>query len=177
MPRTLDLSRATIRNVPDTKHRRAFVVAEDPLWAKGIGEVVRACGFEFVDQTAAWGAIFSRIEEERPDLLVVEVGHDDLERGLALMREACAQPDGPKGIVITDEDPSLCGTVVAAGASACVGRSSDPDDLAFAIRQAFQRTAYFKSARVCPVPSDPAARAVDGLRPRGHRTAGSHACS
>lgn len=148
MPRTLDFSPATIRGVADTKHRLAFVVAEDPLWANGIGEIVRACGFEPVDQTAARGAIFSRVEEERPDLLVVEVGHEDLERGLALIREACAQPDGPKGILITDEDPAQCGTVVAAGASACVGRSSDPDDLAFAIRQAFQRTAYFKSAKV-----------------------------
>ena len=76
--------------------------------------------------------MLSRIELERSDLLVVYLGRDDPRQGLSLVREASAQRDGPKAIVITGEMSPLVDAVLAAGASACVDRSADPDDLAFA---------------------------------------------
>jgi DNA-binding NarL/FixJ family response regulator len=181
-----DMQSSTSEHFPvrPRKHKRALVIAEDPLWAAGLEVIVRGCGFDPIERALVGQDVLSRIERERPDLLVVELGEHTADAGISIVRGACALPQAPRVIAITPACSASACAASAAGASACVHPIAQPGDLAFAIRQAFERTTYFETGMSAPArppareasprsrsraTGRPASRAAGRRRPRESR--------
>jgi DNA-binding NarL/FixJ family response regulator len=86
--------------------------------------------------------------EHRPDLLITEIGGapGDL-RGFDSIREAHEQAPETRTVVLSShEDSDHIERALASGAVAYIVKTAHPDDLASAIRQAFEHSIYFAAA-------------------------------
>ena len=148
--------------------KRALVIAEDALWAAGLEVIVDGCGFDSIERARVGQDVLSRIEREQPDLLVVELGEQTADAGVSIVRRASVLPQAPRVVAITTACSTSACAATSAGASACVDPTAQPGDLAFAIRQAFERTAYFEAGMSAPSPARPPPREAS---PRSHSPA------
>jgi DNA-binding NarL/FixJ family response regulator len=116
---------------------------------KRIGISVRARTTSAPDALAA-------LEEHRPDLFVTETDTNDAEMdGIAVFRRARESLPGLKAIVVSSRhDPQYIDAALAAGAVAYVLKTAHPDDLASAIRQAFEHSIFLAGPRpTAPAPA------------------------
>jgi DNA-binding NarL/FixJ family response regulator len=84
------------------------------------------------------------VEEERPDILLLDLDFpDEGLDGISIIREARERDPDLRVIVLSLYDsPHEVEAAFSAGASAYVLKSVHPDDLATAVRQAFQPSIY-----------------------------------
>jgi two-component system response regulator DegU len=134
----------------------AVLLDQHPLWLDAVEEVVARVGVQVVAKATSPEAALSLIDQHRPDLFVSEVETPGGNaRGIACLREARERVPAVKIVVLsTHEDAEHVEQALAAGAAAYVVKTSHPDDLAVAIRQAFSHSIYFAAGRAAAAPAD-----------------------
>jgi DNA-binding NarL/FixJ family response regulator len=134
--------------------RTAVLLDQHPLWLDAVEEVVARLGFRVAGKATSPEAALKLVEQERPDLFVSEIDTPGGKgRGIACLRAARERVAGLKIVVLSSHaDSEHVEQGLAAGAAAYVVKTSHPDDLAVAIRQAFSHSIYFAAAQV-PAPA------------------------
>jgi DNA-binding NarL/FixJ family response regulator len=116
-----------------------------PLCHSAIAGLLGRFDIEVVGTTTSPGAAVALLQEHKPDLLVAELdlpeGRDEGLRVLGLGR--VGDPSLTVIVLSGTDDSALIDAAFAHGASAYVLKTSDPDVIATAVRQAFEPSLYF----------------------------------
>jgi DNA-binding NarL/FixJ family response regulator len=129
--------------------RTAVILDRHPLWVDALGRLLTEVGIKVVGTTASPVEALDLIAAHNPALFIAEddalASSDD---GLGLLRQAMASsPDMCSVVLSTRDDPARIQEAFDAGASMFCVKTAAPEDLASAIRQAFQRSIYHAGAR------------------------------
>src|SRR5215207_3152207 len=116
---------------------RAVLLDPHPLWLDAIELVLDRVGVEVVGKTSSGTEALNLVEQERPDLLTVEIDPLPGEPGgLDVLRQACSSSPTLRAIVLsTHHDTGHIDGALTAGAAAYVVKTAHSDDVASAIRQ------------------------------------------
>jgi NarL family two-component system response regulator LiaR len=142
----------------------AVLLDRHPLWLDALSEVVEGVGIGVVGRASDGGEAVRLVAECAPDLLIAGLDLSDGEQ-VACIRRATEARRGLKAVVVADStDPGAIGALFAAGAAVYCLRTAQPEDLAFAVRQALERSVYlvdevqqWSSSRPAPATVVPAA--------------------
>ena len=131
-----------------SEHRTAVLLDQHPLWLEAVEQVLHRIGIEVEGKTTSPRNALALIEERRPSLFVtgLEMEGDTMDgiECLALARERAPEL---KVIVLSALSGSQhVDAALAAGADAYVVKTAHADDLASAIRQAFDHSIYLARA-------------------------------
>ena len=140
--------------------RRAVLLDAHPLWLDAVEPVVSRIGVEVVGRTTSARAGLELIEQQEPDILVTELKsvEGDMD-AVTLMRRAVERVPGLRLIVLSMyDDPQSIDAALAAGAIAYVIKTAHPDDIASAIRQAFDHSLYLANGMRPTPPAEPTPR-------------------
>ena len=120
--------------------RTAVIFDAHPLWLEAVEGVLERLGVRVHGKTTSGSEALDLVRTHQPDVLLLEP--DDgmtTSEGLDLMRSASgARPELKIVVLGESKEPSAIDDAFEAGAVAYVFKSAHPDDLAFAIRQAFE---------------------------------------
>jgi len=151
------------------ERRTAILVDQHPLWMDTVEQVVRRAGVEVLAKISSAADALERLEDLHPDLLVtgIKMGEGEID-GLTLLRLATERHPEMKAIVLSMyDDVGHIDAAFDAGAHAYVLKTAHPDDLTSAVRQAFQHSIFFASARGAAVaPAPPPLEEAPGLTRR-----------
>ncbi len=134
------------------KLRPALLLDEHPLWLDAVESLLRGVGIEVVAKSSDPAEALALVAEARPSLCVTEVDfpHADLD-GIEFVRGVRSQSPDTKAVMLAQrEDPDTIGAALTAGATAYVVKTAHREDLAAAVRQAFEQSLYFASAATTP---------------------------
>ena len=131
-----------------SEHRTAVLLDQHPLWLEAVEQVLHRIGIEVTGKATSPGHAVALIEEHRPSLFVTGIEMEgeavDGIECLALARERAPEL---KVIVLSAlADSQHVDAALAAGADAYVVKTAHADDLASAIRQAFDHSIYLARA-------------------------------
>jgi two-component system NarL family response regulator len=134
------------------ENRTAVLVDEHPLWLDTVAQVVASVGVQVIGKATRSSEALRMSAQHSPDLLITGIRMPEGEMdGIALVREALQQAPEMKAIVLSMyDDAEHVNASFNAGASAYVLKSTHPDDLKSAIRQAFEPSVYFPSTGRSP---------------------------
>ena len=132
--------------------RTAVLLDQHPLWLDAVERVLQPIGVTVVAKATTPETALRFVRELSPDILVTAIElHETPIDGLALLREAHAVHPEIKTIVVSMyRDPDHIDAALDAGASAYVIKTAHPDDLASAIRQAFEASIVLAGRRPAP---------------------------
>jgi DNA-binding NarL/FixJ family response regulator len=149
--------------------RTAILVDQHPLWLETVEQVVRRAGVEVLGKITSATAALEQIEAVRPDLLItgIDMAEGEID-GIELVRRSRERVTDIKAIVLSaHEDAPHIDSAFAAGAHAYVLKTTHPDDLTSAIRQAFRHSIYLAgTARALQQPAGGAVPDNAGLTRR-----------
>jgi DNA-binding NarL/FixJ family response regulator len=117
---------------------------QHPLWHEAVVPVLERLEVEVVAKTTSPHEALSIITEHSPDLFLLELDlpEDGLD-GITMIREARElEPDLRVIVLSLYDNPHEVEAAFTAGAAAYVLKSVHPEDLATAVRQAFQASIY-----------------------------------
>ena len=149
----------------ETAALRAVLLDPHPIWLDAVQLVLDRVGMQVVAKTTSGSEAATLVVEHRPDLLTVEIdalpGEPD---GLYVLRQGCTAVPELRAIVLSaHHDPAHIDGALAAGAAAYVVKTAHPDDVASAVRQAFDHSVFMPSGQPAPgVPAEPARRGRPG---------------
>ena len=125
--------------------RTAVVLDEHPLWLDAVEAVLARLHVKVEGKTTSVARTLELVEGHRPDVLLLEpIDNSGDGRRLDLIRRAKDIHPALKVIVLSNShETSAVDAAFAAGAVAYVFKSAHPDDLASAIRQAFDVSVFF----------------------------------
>ncbi len=129
--------------------RTAVIVARQPLWVEALGQLLDRIGVTVTGQTTSPAAALDLVEDESPDLFIVEVDAVDGEiDGWHCLRRARDYHADVKVIAVADEtDERSLDAAFSSGASAFCSKAADPEDFAAAVRQSFHHSIYLATSR------------------------------
>jgi DNA-binding NarL/FixJ family response regulator len=129
------------------ENRTTVLVDEHPLWLETVAQVVADVGAKVIGTATRSSEALRIFAQNSPDLLITGIRMPEGEMdGIALVREALHRAPGMKAIVLSMyDDAEHRNASFKAGVSAYVLKSTHPDDLRSAIRQAFEPSVYFPS--------------------------------
>lgn len=124
--------------------RSAVLLDEYPLWLEAVERVLKNAGLDVVGKTTDPDDALALVEEHAPDLLVAEIAltGDGID-GIECVR--CARnlaPDLKTVVLSSCKDEYAVRAALAVGAVAYVVKTAQPEDLASAVRQAFDHSVY-----------------------------------
>ena len=129
--------------------KTAVILDRHPLWLDALERLLDRIGVTVVGKTTSAAAALKVIEELRPRVFIAE--YDALEQsqdGIATLRRATESEPQVHAIVLAgSDDAEEIDAAFAAGASVYCVKTAEPDDLASAVRQAFQGSIYYAGAR------------------------------
>jgi two-component system, NarL family, nitrate/nitrite response regulator NarL len=125
---------------------KILIADAHPLLRAGVlRRLEREHGFELVGLTRSGTALQPIVDGLRPHVVLLDSSIPDAD-WLRCVARMCASDPAPKVVVMsTGADPTQVEEAFKSGASAYVLKSIPADDLASAIRQAVQGTAYHAS--------------------------------
>jgi DNA-binding NarL/FixJ family response regulator len=134
----MDLDRQTIDPLD------AVVLDPHPIWLDAVELVLERIGATVVLKTSSASDALATIERAQPRLLTLELdsqaGEPD---GFEVIRRAKALSPSLRAIALSaHHDTAHIDAALAAGAAAYILKTAHPDDVASAIRQAFDHSAY-----------------------------------
>ena len=150
---------------PSSQRRTAVLLDPHPLWLDAVETVLSRIDVDVVGKTASAEKALALVGEHAPDVLITEIqGVDDI----AVLVRAQERNPRLKCIVLSMyADRDHVDAAFSAGAAAYVVKTAHPDDLASAIRQAFQHSVYLAGARFTrAAPVQEPAREAGGLTRR-----------
>jgi len=135
--------------VRDTREKTAVILDRHPLWLDALERLLEGIGVTVVGTTTSPAEALEMIEETRPTVFVTE--YDCIEKseeGVGSLRRATAINPGVHSVVLsTRDDPASIEAAFSAGASVYCVKTAEADDLASAIRQAFNSSIYYANGR------------------------------
>lgn len=129
--------------------RTAVVYDRYPLWHEAVEHVLDRVDITVVGKAVAPAAALSLVDRLAPDLLVADVDHPEEHDFLP---SALGRAPELRVVVLSmrgDEDSVRA--ALDGGAAAYVVKSAHPEDLASAVRQAFDHSVYLAAAARAPV--------------------------
>ena len=149
-----------------TEPLKAVLLDPHPIWLDAIELVLKRVGVEVVGKTSAGGEAIHLVGNLSPDLLTLEIDPLPGEPGgLDVLRQVRSAGAGLRAIVLSvHHDTGHIDGALAAGASAYVVKTAHPDDVASAVRQAFDHSVFMPGAQPAPTPAGegPAQRETPG---------------
>jgi NarL family two-component system response regulator LiaR len=123
---------------------QAVLLDPHPIWLDAVEIVLKRVGIEIVAKTTSGAQAITLVEELQPQLLTLEIdslpGEPD---GLAVLRRAGAKVASLRTIVLSrNHETRFVDAALGAGASAYIVKTAHPDDVASAVRQAFEHSVY-----------------------------------
>jgi DNA-binding NarL/FixJ family response regulator len=154
--------------VKDQDVLTAVVLDAQPLWLEALAHVLGRAGIQVVAKTTIGDEALALVQEHQPDVLIASADSaSSAADGIRCVQCAHQQSPGLKSVVLAaNDDPDQIEAAFAAGASVyCVKRAA-PEDLAVAIRQAFESSIFFaeRQNRLAPP-----ARAVEEAARQSHK--------
>jgi DNA-binding NarL/FixJ family response regulator len=139
-------------SLSSSPERTAVLFDRQPLWLDAVAGVTERIGVEVVARTTRPRDALTALEERRPGVFVTDLDTADATlEGAEYLRRARELHSGLKTIVLTSsDDPSDISGAFAAGAVAYVIKTAHADDIASAIRQAFDHSIFFSPPTVAP---------------------------
>jgi len=133
----------------------AVVLDPHPIWLDAIEMVLAGIGATVVVKTSSGREALAAIERLQPRLLTLELdarpGEPD---GFEVMRRARTLAPELRAIVLSArQDTEHIDAALAVGAAAYVVKTAQADDVAYAVRQAFDHSVFLAGS---PSPSGPA---------------------
>lgn len=128
----------------DQKHT-AVIFDQQPLWLDALGSVLQRIDVGVAGLAVTANEALEAIERTRPDLFLCEAfpEGDHHETG-AFIRRARELVSNLKVIVLSSRrDPEAITEALSAGVVAYVVKTAHPDDIASAVRQAFDHSIFF----------------------------------
>jgi DNA-binding NarL/FixJ family response regulator len=127
-----------------TRERTAVVFDRQPLWLQAIGDLLEDVGVEVVGASVDDNDAVTLVEEHRPDIFVAGVDSSAEDTtGSDYVRRACEVDPSLRAIVVSERrDPEAVEAAFEAGAAVYCVRTAEREDLASAIRQAFEHSVY-----------------------------------
>ena len=131
-----------------SEHRTAVLLDQHPLWLEAVENVLHRIGIEVKGKATSPDHALALIEEHRPSLFVtsIEASEDEMDgiECLTLARERV--PELKVTVLSAYAEAQYVDAAIAAGADAYVVKTAHADDLASAIRQAFDHSIYLARA-------------------------------
>jgi DNA-binding NarL/FixJ family response regulator len=127
----------------------AVILDKHPLWLEAVEGVLHRVGIRVAGKTTSSSHALTLVEETRPDLLVAEL-HDSnggADRATFLARVRQLVPHLRTIVLSANADSDHIDAALGAGAAAYVVKTAHPEDLASAVRQAFNHSVYLAGAR------------------------------
>jgi DNA-binding NarL/FixJ family response regulator len=149
-----------------TASHSAVILDRQPLWLEAVELVLGRINVRVGGKATAPGKALELIDAQRPDILVTGIEMDAGEMdGIACLAQARALHPALRAVVLSAHtETQYIDAALDAGAVAYVVKSAHPDDLASAIRQAFQHSVYLAGSRpmaAAPAPSSAPAPAAE----------------
>ena len=122
----------------------AVVLDPHPIWLDAVEMVLERIGATVVLKTSSSGDALTTIESSQPQLLILELDSQPGEPdGFEVMRRTKTIAPALRSIVLSaHHDTAHIDAALAAGAAAYVVKTAHPDDVASAVRQAFDHSVY-----------------------------------
>jgi len=114
------------------------------LWLEAVEQVLERVAVEVVGKATSLEEATSMVDQHRPALIVAEIATAAGDTsGLAWLVETGERfPDIKMIVLSTSDDPAVISAALAAGVVVYVVKKAHPDDLAVAIRQAYEHSIY-----------------------------------
>jgi DNA-binding NarL/FixJ family response regulator len=129
--------------------RTAVILDRHPLWVDALQRLLTQVGIKVAGATASPSEALDLIAEWKPALFVAE--WDALEsasNGAELLRDAAASAPGLRSVVLaTQDDPVCIDKSFSAGATMYCIKTAASEEIASAIRQAFETSIYHAGVR------------------------------
>jgi len=124
----------------------AIVLDRHPLWLAAVEGVLTGLDVEVVGATTSPEAALELVDEHDPELFITEIDTSDGEiDGIACLAQARQRNPKLSAIVLSSHtDAGSIESALAAGAAAYVTKTAQREDLALAVRQAFEHTIYLR---------------------------------
>jgi DNA-binding NarL/FixJ family response regulator len=115
-----------------------------PLWLEAVAPVLARAAVDVVGQTVSATGALELLREHQPHVFVTEIVSSPTElQGTALLERVREVAPATKTIVLSSRnEPETIDAALVAGAVAYVVKTSHADDVASAVRQAFDHSLY-----------------------------------
>ena len=132
-----------------TVSHSAVLLDRQPLWLEAVQLVLTRIDVRIAGKATRPEQALELIDAHRPDIFVTGIRMDEGEiDGIACIRKARELVPGIRAVVLSGyTETEHIDEALDAGAVAYVVKSAHPDDLASAIRQAFEHSIYFAGSR------------------------------
>ena len=125
-----------------TREKSAVILDRHPLWLDAMDKLVAGVGVEVVGRATDGDEAVALIQEHRPDVFIAGIDPASSEQ-VACIRKATQSHPELKSVVVADNtEPEAIDAAFAAGATVYCVKTARQEDLASAIRQAFERSIY-----------------------------------
>jgi len=125
--------------------KTAVLLDQHPLWLDGLESVLSGIGVEVVAATETAEDLVGLVKENEPDVLIAETQIPEGGKSvLPALREALElQPELKIVVLSTSSAEADIADAFDVGADAYIVKTTHPDDIASAIRQAFRHSIFF----------------------------------
>ena len=125
------------------REKTAVLLDHHPVWLDALERILAHAGVTSVAKATTTAEALRALDEQRPDLFVLDLDIDGNPDGLTCLRDAVARHRLLKVVVVSGtDDLERIESALSNGAVAYVLKRSEPEDLASAIRQVFARSLY-----------------------------------
>ena len=141
----------------------AVLLDRQPLWLEAVELVLARIDVRVAGKATTPAQALALIGAHRPDIFVtgITMGDGDID-GIECVTKARELVPALRSVVLSAHtETEYIDRALDAGAVAYVVKSAHPDDLASAIRQAFQHSVYFAGSRPAPAASWPPAESSE----------------
>jgi len=143
------------RMIDPARPPQAVLLDPHPIWLDAVELVLERVGVEVAGKTSLGSEAIRLVERLAPDLLTLEIDPLPGEPGgLDVLRHARTRDAALRAIVLSaHHDTVHIDGALAAGASAYVVKTAHPDDVASAVRQAFDHSVFMpRTTTTTPTP-------------------------
>jgi DNA-binding NarL/FixJ family response regulator len=128
--------------------KRAVLVDPHPLWLEAVEQVLDRVGVQVVKKTTSLQRALEAIDELAPDMVIAEISPaEDGAAGLQWLRDLSRlHPDVRTVVLSTSDEPGVIRSALEGGAVAYVVKKAQPEDLAVAVRQAYDHSIFLPGA-------------------------------
>ena len=123
----------------------AVIVDEQPLWLDALEQLLDRINVAVVGRTTSVSEAIALLDKHQPDVVISEFAAATGEESL-LMRARAVRPDVKCVVLSSNNDPARVEAAFAQGAAVFCVKTAAAEDLASAIRQAYEKSVYFASA-------------------------------
>jgi DNA-binding NarL/FixJ family response regulator len=146
------------------EERTAVVLDDQPLWLDALENLLARADVRVVGKTTLVEQALGLVEEHRPDVLIASTEAAGIpDGGIRCIARAHQRFPALKSVVLaSDYDPRQVEAAFTAGASVCCIKRAAVDDLAVAIRQAFEHSIFLAASHDLRLPVRGTHKGVEG---------------